>query len=62
MAGIPVPEYKKLEKRFNPSRFDAQSIVKIAKDAGVKDIEHCMVSRCVTRERTVSHRRGHALP
>ena len=38
MAGIPIPEYKELAKRFNPSRFDAPAIVKIAKDAGMKYI------------------------
>jgi alpha-L-fucosidase len=38
MAGIPIPEYKELAKRFNPSRFDAKAIVALAKDAGMKYI------------------------
>ncbi len=38
MAGIPVEEYKKLAKDFNPEKFDAKAIVKIAKDAGMKYI------------------------
>ena len=38
MAGIPVPEYKKLAGKFNPVVFDAKEIAKIAKDAGMKYI------------------------
>jgi len=38
MADIPVEDYKKLAGTFNPSQFDARSIVQIAKDAGMKYI------------------------
>jgi alpha-L-fucosidase len=38
MAGIPVEEYKALAKEFNPVRFDADAIAKLAKDAGMKYI------------------------
>lgn len=38
MAGIPVEEYKKLAKTFNPQKFDAKAIAKLAKDAGMKYI------------------------
>ncbi len=31
MAGIPVPEYKKLAATFNPVNFDAKEIARIAK-------------------------------
>jgi alpha-L-fucosidase len=35
---IPVAEYAALTKQFNPVKFDAERIVKIAKDAGMKYI------------------------
>jgi alpha-L-fucosidase len=35
---IPVAEYAELTKQFNPAKFDANRIVKIAKDAGMKYI------------------------
>ena len=38
MAGIPVAEYKKLAKTFNPQKFDAKAIAKLAKNAGMKYI------------------------
>jgi alpha-L-fucosidase len=38
MAGIPVDEYKKIAKEFNPSEFDAKAIAQLAKDAGMKYI------------------------
>jgi alpha-L-fucosidase len=38
MAGIPVEEYKGIAKEFDPNEFDARSIVKLAKDAGMKYI------------------------
>lgn len=38
MAGIPVAEYKELAKTFNPVDFDANGIVQLAKDAGMKYI------------------------
>ncbi|WP_372846735.1 alpha-L-fucosidase [Pontiella sp.] len=38
MAGIPVEEYKNLAKTFNPKKFDAKAIAKLAKDAGMKYI------------------------
>ena len=38
MAGIPVDEYKELAKKFNPIKFDADTIAKLAKDAGMKYI------------------------
>jgi len=38
MAGIPVDEYKALAKEFNPAKFDANEIAKLAKDAGMKYI------------------------
>ncbi len=38
MAGIPVDEYKKLAGTFNPEKFDAKAIAKLAKDAGMKYI------------------------
>ncbi len=37
-AGIPVEEYKKLAGEFNPVNFDANAIVKLAKNAGMKYI------------------------
>lgn len=37
-AGIPVDEYMALAKDFNPSDFDAEGIVRLAKDAGMKYI------------------------
>ena len=38
MAGIPIAEYKKLAKKFNPVDFDARAIAKLARDAGMKYI------------------------
>ena len=38
MAGIPVDEYQALAKEFNPAKFDADAIAKLAKDAGMKYI------------------------
>ncbi|MEN8862489.1 MAG: alpha-L-fucosidase, partial [Lentimonas sp.] len=38
MAEIPVEEYKQLAGSFNPVKFDAQAVVQIAKDAGMKYI------------------------
>jgi len=38
MANIPVDEYKTLAKDFNPVKFDADAIAKLAKDAGMKYI------------------------
>ena len=38
MAGIPIAEYKKLAKKFNPIDFDARAIAKLARDAGMKYI------------------------
>ena len=38
MAGIPVDEYKKLAKTFNPVKFDAKAIARLAKAAGMKYI------------------------
>ena len=38
MAGIPVTNYMDLAKSFNPDQFDAQAIVQMAKDAGMKYI------------------------
>jgi alpha-L-fucosidase len=38
MAGIPVNEYKKIANDFNPQQFDAKTIAKLAKDAGMKYI------------------------
>ncbi len=38
MAGIPVDEYKQLAEIFNPSEYDAEAIVQLAKDAGMKYI------------------------
>jgi alpha-L-fucosidase len=37
-ANIPVADYEKLTKQFNPVKFDAAEWVKIAKDAGMKYI------------------------
>lgn len=37
-AGIPVDEYMALASGFNPSEFDAEEIVRLAKDAGMKYI------------------------
>ncbi len=37
-AKIPVAEYSKLTKQFNPVKFDANAWVKLAKDAGMKYI------------------------
>ena len=38
MADIPVEEYKSLAAEFNPVKFDADEIAKLAKDAGMKYI------------------------
>jgi len=38
MAGIPVEQYKALAKDFNPTKFDAHAIARLAKDAGMKYI------------------------
>lgn len=38
MAGIPVAEYKRLAKRFDPVKFDATAIAQLARDAGMKYI------------------------
>lgn len=38
MAGIPVADYKKVAKEFNPSKFDAKAIAQLAKDAGMNYI------------------------
>jgi len=38
MAGIPVADYKKLAGQFNPTKFNALEIAKLAKDAGMKYI------------------------
>lgn len=38
MAGIPVANYKQVAKEFNPSKFDAKAIARLAKDAGMKYI------------------------
>lgn len=37
-ANIPPAEYEKLAKKFNPTKFDAEKIVQLAKDAGMKYI------------------------
>src|SRR6266853_1718348 len=37
-AKIPVKEYEPLTKQFNPVKFDAEEIVRVAKDAGMKYI------------------------
>ena len=38
MATIPIARYKELASTFHPKKFDAKTIVKIAKDAGMKYI------------------------
>jgi len=38
LAGIPVDEYKEIAKSFNPVNFDADAIVSLAKNAGMKYI------------------------
>ncbi len=38
MAGIPVEQYKRLAGTFNPQKFDAKAIARLAKDAGMKYI------------------------
>jgi alpha-L-fucosidase len=38
VANIPVDEYMALAAEFNPTRFDAEEIAKLAKDAGMKYI------------------------
>ena len=37
-AEIPVAEYEQLAKQFDPEKFDAQAIVDLAKNAGMKYI------------------------
>jgi len=37
-AHIPIPDYEKYVRRFNPTRFDADEWVRIAQDAGMKYI------------------------
>ena len=36
MANIAPAKYKELAKEFNPEKFDAKAIAKLAKDAGMK--------------------------
>lgn len=38
MAGIPVDEYQALAAEFNPAKFDANAIARLARDAGMKYI------------------------
>jgi len=38
VAGIPKEEYKQLATQFNPTKFDAEAIVQLAVDAGMKNI------------------------
>ncbi|MBV5314607.1 MAG: alpha-L-fucosidase [Prolixibacteraceae bacterium] len=38
MAGIPVKEYRKIAKEFNPVEFNAKAIAQLAKNAGMKYI------------------------
>jgi len=38
MAGIPVEEYEELAHTFNPTKFDARAIARLAKEAGMKYI------------------------
>ena len=38
VANIPVEEYKKVAKTFNPTEFDAKKIAQLAKDGGMKYI------------------------
>ena len=38
VAGIPAAEYKKLAGQFNPTKFNALEIAKLARDAGMKYI------------------------
>jgi alpha-L-fucosidase len=38
MAGIPIEEYRRLADTFNPTRFDARAIARLARDAGMKYI------------------------
>ncbi len=38
MAGIPIEEYKAVASEFNPVDFDARSIARLAKEAGMKYI------------------------
>jgi alpha-L-fucosidase len=37
-AHVPVREYERLAQQFNPTKFDADAIVRLAKDAGMKYI------------------------
>ena len=37
-AKIPIPDYEKFARQFNPVRFDAEEWVRIAKNAGMKYI------------------------
>jgi len=37
-AEIPIPEYEQLAKKFNPVKFDADKVVRMAKGAGMKYI------------------------
>ena len=38
MANIPVADYKKVAKEFNPVKFEAKAIAQLARDAGMKYI------------------------
>lgn len=38
VANIPIEEYKRTAKKFNPTQFDAKKIAKLAKEAGMKYI------------------------
>ena len=56
---IPITEYSQLTQRFNPIKFDANAVVSLAKDAGIRYLRSSQpsittVSRCIIPRMTLT--------